>query len=105
MTGLERSYLAKTADWNYSALKRSIRASNRDSDAGRRSSAWPSAWANRNFPMPDKQFQYKASGKSIPYEELDLERPWETFDMQHELTRKGIEKFAADYRATLSRPA
>jgi len=62
-------------------------------------------WANSNFPMPDKQFQYKASGKSIPYEELDLERPWEMFDIQHELTRKGIEKFAADYRATLSRPA
>ncbi len=62
-------------------------------------------WANSNFPMPDKQFHYKASGKSIPYEELDLERPWETFDIQHELTRKGIEKFAADYRATLSRPA
>jgi hypothetical protein len=55
--------------------------------------------------MPDKHFQYKASGKSIPYEELDLERAWETFDIQHELTRKGIEKFAADYRATLSRPA
>src|ERR1043166_2657971 len=62
-------------------------------------------WANSNFPMPDRQFQYKASGKSIPYQELDLERPWETFDIQHELTRKGIEKFAADYRATLSRPA
>jgi hypothetical protein len=55
--------------------------------------------------MPDKQFQYKASGRSIPYEELDLERPWKTFDIQHELTRKGIEKFVADYRATLSRPA
>ncbi len=62
-------------------------------------------WANRGFPIPDKQFQYKASAKSIPYEELNLERPWETFDLQHELTRKGIEKFAADYRATLSRPA
>jgi hypothetical protein len=34
-----------------------------------------------------------------------LEQPWERFDIQHELTRKGIEKFAADYRATLSRPA
>jgi transaldolase len=62
-------------------------------------------WASKNFPMPDKQFQHKSSGKPIPYKELDLERPWETFDIQHELTRKGIEKFAADYRATLSRPA
>jgi transaldolase len=62
-------------------------------------------WANKNFPMPDQQFQYKSSGKPIPYEELDLEQPWEAFDIQHELTRKGIEKFAADYRATLKRPA
>ena len=62
-------------------------------------------WANKNFPMPDKQFQYKTSGTPIPYEELDLEQDWERFDIQHELTRKGIEKFAADYRATLSRSA
>jgi len=62
-------------------------------------------WAGKNFPMPDQQFQYKASGKPIPYEEIDLQQPWETFDIQHELTRKGIEKFAADYRATLSRSA
>ena len=61
-------------------------------------------WANKNFPMPDSQFQYKATGAPIPYKELDLEQAWEAFDIQHELTRKGIEKFAADYRATLSRP-
>jgi len=27
-------------------------------------------WAKSNFPMPDKQFQYKASGNSITYESL-----------------------------------
>ena len=62
-------------------------------------------WASQNFPMPDKEFQCKSAGKSIPYEELDLEQGWEAFDIQHELTRKGIDKFAADYRATLSRSA
>jgi transaldolase len=62
-------------------------------------------WKSKNSPMPDMQFQYKASGEPIPYEELDLEQPWEAFDIEHELTRKGIEKFAADYRATLSRTA
>jgi len=62
-------------------------------------------WASKNFPMPDKQFHYRALGKPIPYEELDLEQAWEAFDIQHGLTRQGIEKFAADYRATLSRPA
>ena len=62
-------------------------------------------WASKNFPMPDNQFQYKTSGKPVPYEELDLEEAWEKFDIRHELTRKGIEKFAADYQATLSRSA
>jgi transaldolase len=62
-------------------------------------------WASKSFPTPDNQFQYKAPGKPVPYEELDLEQEWETFEIQHELTRKGIEKFAADYRATLSRSA
>jgi len=62
-------------------------------------------WASKNSPMPDEKFEYKGSGKAIAYEELDLEQPWESFDIQHDLTRKGIEKFAADYRATLARPA
>jgi transaldolase len=62
-------------------------------------------WAHKHFPMPDDNFQYKPCGKSISYEQLDLEQPWEAFDIQHELTRKGIEKFAADYRATLVRSA
>ena len=62
-------------------------------------------WASKNLPMPDEHFQYRASGRPIPYEDLNLEQSWEAFDIQHELTRKGIEKFAADYRATLARPA
>jgi hypothetical protein len=33
------------------------------------------------------------------------QQEWEKFDIRHELTRKGMEKFAADYRDTLSRPA
>ncbi len=62
-------------------------------------------WASKGFPMPERDFVYKPSLKPIPYEKLNLEQPWESFDIQHELTRKGIEKFAADYRATLSRTA
>ena len=31
-------------------------------------------WASKNFPTPDNQFHYKAPGKPIPYEELDLEQ-------------------------------
>jgi hypothetical protein len=61
--------------------------------------------------MPDRDFRYRgvdASGqllKSIPYQELDLNLPWESFDIAHELTTKGIQKFVADYQSTLRRSA
>src|SRR4029077_4421414 len=59
-------------------------------------------WAENGFPMPEADFQYRSSAKPIPYEELDLTQPWETFNIAHELTAKGLEKFAADYRKTLT---
>jgi transaldolase len=68
-------------------------------------------WAARDFPMPDQDFRYQgvdATGnplKTIPYKELDLNRPWQSFDIAHELTTKGIQKFVADYRATLRQSA
>jgi transaldolase len=68
-------------------------------------------WDIKGFPMPDKDFSYKAvdaSGKSleaIPYRALDLKRPWQSFDIAHELTTVGIQKFVADYRSTLRRSA
>ena len=43
--------------------------------------------------------------KAIPYKELDLNLPWQSFDIAHELTTKGIQKFVTDYRATLRRSA
>jgi transaldolase len=68
-------------------------------------------WATSNFPMPAEDFTYKAVGangqvlKPIPYKELDLNLPWQSFDIRHELTTKGIQKFVADYRSTLKRSA
>jgi transaldolase len=65
------------------------------------------AWAAKQFPMPGLDFGYKgvdASGNPltpIPYKELDLTLPWERFDITHELTTKGIQKFVADYQSTL----
>jgi transaldolase len=68
-------------------------------------------WAASNFPMPDQKFTYKALGsngqslKAISYKTLDLNLPWQSFDIAHELTTKGIQKFVADYRSTLKRSA
>jgi transaldolase len=68
-------------------------------------------WAKKAFPMPDQTFTYKAVDaggkplKEIPYKGLDLEHPWQSFDIAHELTTVGIQKFVADYRSTLRRSA
>jgi len=68
-------------------------------------------WAATGFPMPHQDFRYRgfdATGKllkTIPYKELDLNLPWESFDIAHELTTKGIQKFVADYQSTLRRSA
>jgi hypothetical protein len=59
--------------------------------------------------MPDRDFRYRgvdASGKAlraIPYRDLDLSLSRESFDIAHELTTRGIEKFVLDYRSTLRR--
>jgi len=68
-------------------------------------------WAAKGFPMPDSTFSYQAvnpSGQSlkpIPYQVLDLNNWWDSFDISHELTTKGIQKFVADYQSTLRRSA
>ena len=68
-------------------------------------------WAAKEFPRPQPGFVYKGVDskgrdlKPIPYKELDLSNPWDRFDIAHELTKKGIEKFVADYESTLQRTA
>jgi transaldolase len=58
-------------------------------------------WAGEGMALPPDDFAYKTVGAEIPYQELDLEQPWERFNIEHELTTKGIQKFVTDYRATL----
>jgi transaldolase len=68
-------------------------------------------WAATGFSMPDQNFRYTgvdAGGKplkAIPYKEVDLNLPWQSFNIAHELTNSGIKKFVADYESTLKRSA
>ena len=68
-------------------------------------------WAAASFPSPKPDADYKGVDKSgnqlkpIPYKSLDLNQPWETFDIRHELTTKGIQQFVADYKSTLKQSA
>ena len=68
-------------------------------------------WAAKGTPVPDDSFVYHAIDstgqrlKPIEYKELDLNAPWQSFDLRHELTTRGIQKFVADYASTLRKTA
>lgn len=53
-------------------------------------------WAAKDFPLPGSDFSYKGRTsdggplKPLPYKSLNLDQPWENFDLTHELTTKGI---------------
>ena len=52
--------------------------------------------------MPQEGFVYKFIGRPIDCQELSLDQPWQSYDLTHELTEKGIRKFAEDYRKTVA---
>lgn len=58
-------------------------------------------WAQKGMPLPDESFSYQPVGSEIRYENLDLNQPWDSFNIQHELTKKGIQKFVSDYESTI----
>jgi transaldolase len=68
-------------------------------------------WAAASFPLPGADFVYqgtdKADGplKPLAYKSLDLNRAWESFDILHDLTTKGIQQFVTDYKSTLKQSA
>ena len=68
-------------------------------------------WAAASFPLPGPDFAYQATDKAnaplkpIAYQSLDLTRAWESFDIRHDLTTKGIQQFVADYKSTLKQSA
>lgn len=55
-------------------------------------------WAEKGMPIPDASFEYKTEGlAAMEYETFDLVEPVERFDIKHDLTDKGIGKFASDW--------
>jgi len=59
-------------------------------------------WGEGGMVLPDENFEYTVQGLApIAYEELDLAKDWSAFDISHELTDKGIERFAADWNALI----
>lgn len=60
-------------------------------------------WAAKGKPTPDANYVYPAPEnlKPITYVEVPLGKPWDSYDLHHDLTDTGITKFVEDYMNTL----
>lgn len=60
-------------------------------------------WGEKGMPMPENSFAYhRPDLKPIPPAAFDLSQPWTSFNLAHDLTAKGIEKFSQDWNALVS---
>lgn len=58
-------------------------------------------WKTKGASVPEK-YSYKPKDlKPIEYQDLDLSEDWQSFDIKHQLTDKGIEKFSEDWNALI----
>ena len=59
-------------------------------------------WGELSMPIPKNFSEYDFSSlKNISYENIDLNKHWENFDITNELTEKGIKRFASDWNALI----
>jgi transaldolase len=60
------------------------------------------AWGAQGMPVPGPEFTYDTKGlKPIPYRVIDLAKKWQDFDISHDLTDKGMERFSLDWNALI----
>jgi transaldolase len=59
-------------------------------------------WGEKGFPLPKGNYVYDSGNlKGIPFKEIDLTKKWQDYDIRHELTDKGMERFSADWNALI----
>lgn len=61
------------------------------------------AWGEKGMPVPGNDYRYDSKNlKPLLYKEISLDKKWEEYDIRHELTDKGMEKFSADWNALIT---
>lgn len=61
-------------------------------------------WSEKGMPTPPTDYVYNAGVlKPIAYQELALSKPWQEYDIVHELTDSGIERFAEDWNGLIKK--
>ena len=60
-------------------------------------------WGQKGLPLPAEDYVYDARDlEPIPYREIDLAKPWQDYDITHDLTTKGMERFSADWDSLIT---
>lgn len=61
-------------------------------------------WGEKKMPMPEENFSYPSTGKtSIAYQDINLDKNWREYNIQHQLTDVGLKKFADDWNNLLKK--
>jgi transaldolase len=59
-------------------------------------------WAQKGLPIPGDDYVYQSRNlRAIPYRNIDLTKKWQDYDIYHELTDKGMEKFSQDWNTLI----
>lgn len=59
-------------------------------------------WAEQGMAIPSEYTYARKDLEQIQYQDISLEQPFGLYNVQHELTDKGLEKFAADWNNLIS---
>lgn len=55
-------------------------------------------WGEKGMPVPDNKYRYNPQNvKDMPYKDIDITKRWQEFDIAHELTEQGMERFSQDW--------
>jgi transaldolase len=59
-------------------------------------------WYEQGLSIPGDDYVYNPKKLGpIPYKDIDITRHWKDYDIHHELTDKGIDKFSSDWNALI----
>jgi len=60
------------------------------------------AWSDLSLKIPSGAYQNDSKDlMTIPYQEIDLNKNWQKFNISHKLTDQGLERFANDWNALI----
>jgi len=58
-------------------------------------------WAKEGWRMPGSDFVYKFEGVDVPYKEVKLGQDWREYNIKHEMTEVGLQRFVDDWNDLL----